>query len=89
MKTVDANRLKIWQALSEFFLDTEITDATFDYVARVVLETDFRESPYETSQSFINSTSDQSYSLLTLIKNTFPRNARGQTVIALPSLSRM
>ncbi|PYD88037.1 hypothetical protein DNF23_35635 [Pseudomonas syringae pv. pisi] len=39
MKTVDANRLKIWQALSELFLDTEITDATFDYVARVVLET--------------------------------------------------
>lgn len=25
METVDANRLKIWQGLSEFFLDTEIT----------------------------------------------------------------
>lgn len=41
MKTVDANRLKIWQALSEFFLDTEIADSTFDYVARVVLETGY------------------------------------------------
>lgn len=45
METVDANRLKIWQALSEFFLDTEITDSTFDYVARVVLETGY--SPQE------------------------------------------
>ena len=45
METVDANRLKIWQALSEFFLDTEITDSTFDYVARVVLDTGY--SPQE------------------------------------------
>lgn len=45
MENVDANRLKIWQALSEFFLDTEITDSTFDYVARVVLETGY--SPRE------------------------------------------
>lgn len=45
METVHANRLKIWQALSEFFLDTEITDSTFDYVARVVLETGY--SPQE------------------------------------------
>ena len=45
MQTVDANRLKIWRALSEFFLDTEIDDATFDYVARVVLETGY--SPFE------------------------------------------
>jgi hypothetical protein len=45
METVDANRLKIWQALSEFFLDTEITESTFDYVARVVLETGY--SPQE------------------------------------------
>lgn len=45
MQAVDANRLKIWQALSEFFLDTEIDDATFDYVARAVLETGY--SPFE------------------------------------------
>lgn len=45
MEAVYAYRLKIWQALSEFFLDTEITDATFDYVARVVLETGY--SPQE------------------------------------------
>ncbi len=45
METVDTNRLKIWQALSEFFLDTEITDSTFDYVARVVVETGY--SPQE------------------------------------------
>jgi hypothetical protein len=45
METVDANRLKIWQALSNFFLDTEITDSTFDYVARVVLDTGY--SPQE------------------------------------------
>ena len=34
MDAVDANRLKIWQALSSFFLDTEIGGSTFDYVAR-------------------------------------------------------
>lgn len=45
MESVDTNRLKIWQALSEFFLDTEITDSTFDYVARAVVETGY--SPQE------------------------------------------
>ncbi|NWC00541.1 hypothetical protein HX882_32190 [Pseudomonas gingeri] len=45
MEIVDPNRLKIWQALSEFFLDTEIVDSTFDYVARVVIETGY--SPQE------------------------------------------
>ncbi len=45
MEAVDANRLKIWQALSSLFLDTEIDGSTFDYVARVVLETGY--SPKE------------------------------------------
>lgn len=30
MKAVDPNRLKVWQALSPFFLDTEIDQATYD-----------------------------------------------------------
>lgn len=38
METQNENRLKIWRALSELFLDTEINDVTFDYIARTVLE---------------------------------------------------
>jgi hypothetical protein len=34
----DAKRLKVWRALSELFLDTEISDFTYDYIARTVLE---------------------------------------------------
>lgn len=41
MSAVDPDRLKIWQALSEFFLDTEITETTFDHVARVLQETGY------------------------------------------------
>jgi hypothetical protein len=41
MEAVDANRLKIWQALSERFLDTEVNDITFAYIARVVIETGY------------------------------------------------
>ncbi|SDB27827.1 hypothetical protein SAMN03159382_02346 [Pseudomonas sp. NFACC23-1] len=39
MNPVDSNRLKTWQALSSLFLDTEIDDLTYHYIARVVLET--------------------------------------------------
>ncbi|WP_245220772.1 DUF7079 family protein [Pseudomonas batumici] len=45
VNAVDANRLKIWQALSSLFLDTEIDGSTFDYVAHVVLESGY--SPKE------------------------------------------
>ena len=45
MKPVDPTRLKVWQALSSLFLDTEIDDQTYDYIARVVLETNY--SPKE------------------------------------------
>ncbi|MDP9783772.1 DUF7079 family protein [Pseudomonas fluorescens] len=45
MNPVDPTRLKIWQALSSLFLDTEIDELTYDYIARVVVETDY--SPKE------------------------------------------
>ncbi len=41
MEAVTSNRLKIWQALSELFLDTEVDDVTIAYIARVVLETGY------------------------------------------------
>ncbi|WP_174580145.1 hypothetical protein [Pseudomonas mucidolens] len=45
MKTVEANRLKIWQAPAGFFLDAGSPISAFDKVARVVLETGY--SPQE------------------------------------------
>ena len=36
MSTED--RLKIWRALSDLFLDTEIEDYVFEYIARAVSE---------------------------------------------------
>ncbi|WP_420234548.1 DUF7079 family protein [Pseudomonas sp. ABY48] len=51
MNPVDSNRLKTWQALSSLFLDTEIDDLTYDYIARVVLETNY--SPKEIHSSAI------------------------------------
>jgi hypothetical protein len=45
MEAISPNRLKLWRALSHLFLDTEVDDATFDYIARVVEET--RYSPDE------------------------------------------
>lgn len=47
MDAVDANRLKIWQALSEFFLDTELDDKTFDYIARVIVDTGYSRAKTE------------------------------------------
>lgn len=34
----DDQRLKIWRALSDLFLDTEIDDVTFNYIARTISE---------------------------------------------------
>lgn len=45
MPLVDPTRLKTWQALSSLFLDTEMDDMTYDYIARVVLESGY--SPRE------------------------------------------
>ena len=33
-------RLKIWRALSDLFLDTEIDELTFNYIARSISESD-------------------------------------------------
>lgn len=41
MTTVDADRLKLWQALSEFFLDTQVSAATFDHAARTIQESSY------------------------------------------------
>ncbi len=38
MESVTDERLKVWQALSEFFLDTEVGDMTFDWVALRISE---------------------------------------------------
>ncbi len=43
----DAKRLKVWRAFSELFLDTEMTDSTYDYIARSVLEAGY--APEEVS----------------------------------------
>ena len=34
-------RLNIWQALSELFLDTELSEETFKYIARMVTESEY------------------------------------------------
>jgi hypothetical protein len=41
MQALDPNRLKLWRALSDLFLDTEIDETTYAYIARVVLETGY------------------------------------------------
>ncbi|WP_256659993.1 hypothetical protein [Pseudomonas sp. LS-2] len=41
MNAVDSNRLKIWQALSEFFLDTEVEQAAFNHVAKTIEESGY------------------------------------------------
>ncbi|WVM93516.1 hypothetical protein ULG90_06295 [Halopseudomonas pachastrellae] len=47
MPPVDERRVALWRALSELFLDTEPDTLTFDYVARVVLESGYRRSRYD------------------------------------------
>lgn len=41
MTSVDADRLKVWQALSWLFLDTEVDERDFAYIARVVRQTGY------------------------------------------------
>lgn len=41
MNAVDSNRLKVWQALSQFFLDTEVEQSTFDQVAIMIEESGY------------------------------------------------
>lgn len=41
MSAVDSDRLKVWQALSQFFLGTEVDQATYDQVAKSIEESDY------------------------------------------------
>jgi len=41
MPAVNPDRVKIWRALSTLFLDTEIDDTDFAFIARVIAETDY------------------------------------------------
>ncbi|KPA90164.1 MULTISPECIES: DUF7079 family protein [Pseudomonas] len=43
MRSVDTNRLKIWQALSSLFLDTEIDPLTYDAIARAIRESGYSQ----------------------------------------------
>lgn len=45
MQTIDESRLQAWQALSQFFLDTELTEPSLAWVARAVAQ-----SPYTLDQ---------------------------------------
>lgn len=45
MQRVDESRLHAWQALSQFFLDTELTEASLAWVASVMTQ-----SPYTLDQ---------------------------------------
>lgn len=47
LKMNTEERLKIWRALSDLFLDTEIEDSTFKYIARAVSESGFSLSEVE------------------------------------------
>ena len=38
MKSTPEDRLRLWSALSNLFLDTEPDDHTFGYIARVIRE---------------------------------------------------
>jgi hypothetical protein len=41
---MDVRRLNVWRALSGLFLDTEIDEITFKYIARTVLESEYSPS---------------------------------------------
>lgn len=41
------DRLTIWRALSDLFLDTELDDTTYQYIARTINESDFTLSEIE------------------------------------------
>ncbi|AUA32926.2 hypothetical protein CWR53_10155 [Pseudomonas sp. SGAir0191] len=42
MQTIDKSRLQAWQALSQFFLDTELTESSLAWVARVMAQSPYR-----------------------------------------------
>jgi hypothetical protein len=44
---IKEERLKIWRALSDLFLDTEIDELTFNYIARSISECDLSLSEAE------------------------------------------
>lgn len=48
VSVVDQRRLKVWQALSELFLDTEIDNATFAYVAKAIIESEYSPGDIQT-----------------------------------------
>ncbi|WP_090261901.1 DUF7079 family protein [Pseudomonas panipatensis] len=48
MRTIDQRRLKVWQALSELFLDTEIDDRTFAYVAQAIMDSKYSPEEIQT-----------------------------------------
>jgi len=48
VSVVDQRRLKVWQALSELFLDTEIDNATFAYVAKAIIESEYSPGEIQT-----------------------------------------
>ena len=48
MNLINEDRLKIWRALSDLFLDTEITDGTYLHIAKIIQETEFSASEVET-----------------------------------------
>ncbi len=41
MNAVDSNRLKVWQALSQFFLGAEVYQATYDQVVKSIGDSDY------------------------------------------------
>lgn len=41
MDTVDANRVQVWQALSELFLDTEVGDTTYEWIAQRISQSGY------------------------------------------------
>jgi len=44
----EPRRLKVWQALSELFLDTEIDHRTFAYVAKAILDSEYSPEEIQT-----------------------------------------
>ncbi len=45
---IDQRRLKVWQALSELFLDTEIDHRTFALVADAIMESEYSPEDIQT-----------------------------------------
>jgi hypothetical protein len=47
MKSTPEGRIKLWSALSDLFLDTEISDHTYQYIARVIRENGYTSEEAE------------------------------------------